>query len=644
MTQSAANKPFRAIARPIEWYEDNVPCRTACPVKTDSGRYVQLIAEGQFEEAFLVARSPNPLASICGRICAAPCEDACRRGEIDSPVSIRPLKRFICEQYGTESSESDTFLQLMRDKIDLGSHRQWHLPALSFEEQVEEEHKVAIIGSGPAGIACAHDLILRGIHVTVFEASDVLGGMMRLGIPEYRLPRGVIDKEIAAVQFLGTKFKTNQQLGLDFTIAELKKRGYDAVFLSVGATVGGDLWIPGIEKDGVIKAVDYLLNVNKGYKVNLGEKVLVIGGGSVALDAARTAIREFYAPKEEIDTAAKAGDMHVAIDVARHAVRGGAREVHVASLESLEELPSAKTQQGREELATADEEGVFLHPSWGPKQIIGSGVVEKIEMVECTSVFDENGRFNPQFNEANTMTMDVDSVIIAIGQKPDLSFIQPEDQIETTPYGTIKIDSDTLATTAPGVYAGGDVAFGARILIEAVANGKKAAQSITNHLLGGEYRSHLTVTIDKIPISEYRMPEAYELKQREHPKAIPNNRRTGITEVELVFDEHEAQIQADRCLVCHVETVYDAELCILCGRCVDLCPEECLKLVPIDQVEIENGAAILKEQGIDPGWSNQDYSIMLKDHDRCIRCGLCALRCPTEAFTMERFSFDETII
>jgi len=264
--------------------------------------------------------------------------------------------------------------------------------------------------------------------------------------------------------------------------------------------------------------------------------------------------------------------------------------------------------------------------------------------VECTSVFDENGRFNPQFNEANTMTMDVDSVIIAIGQKPDLSFIQPEDQIETTPYGTIKIDSDTLATTAPGVYAGGDVAFGARILIEAVANGKKAAQSITNHLLGGEYRSHLTVTIDKIPISEYRMPEAYELKQREHPKAIPNNRRTGITEVELVFDEHEAQIQADRCLVCHVETVYDAELCILCGRCVDLCPEECLKLVPIDQVEIENGAAILKEQGIDPGWSNQDYSIMLKDHDRCIRCGLCALRCPTEAFTMERFSFDETII
>ncbi len=644
MIQSATGKPFRAIARPIEWYENNVPCRTACPVKTDSGRYVQLIAESQFEEAFLVARSPNPLASICGRICAAPCEDACRRGVIDSPISIRPLKRFVCEQYGTESAASDTFLQLMRDKIDQGAHRQWHLPALSFEEQVEEEHKVAIIGSGPAGIACAHDLILRGIHVTVFEADDTLGGMMRLGIPEYRLPRGVIDKEIAAVQFLGAKFKTNQKLGRDFTIAELKKRGYDAIFLSVGATQGGDLRIPGVEKDGVIKAVDYLLNVNKGYKVNLGEKVLVIGGGSVALDAARTAIREFYAPMEEIDTAAKAGDMHVAIDVARHAVRGGAREVHVASLESLSELPSAKTQQGREELSTAEEEGVFLHPSWGPKQIIGNGAVEKIEMVECTRVFDDNGRFNPQFNEANTMTMDVDSVIIAIGQKPDLSFIQPEDKIETTQFGTIQIDSNTLATTAPGVYAGGDVAFGARILIEAVANGKKAAQSITDYLLGGEHGTHLTVTVDKIPISEYKMPEAYELNKRQHPKAIPNNRRTGITEVELVFDEHEALLQAERCLVCHVETVYDAELCILCGRCVDLCPEECLKLVPLDQVEIENGEAILKEQAIDPEWSNQDYSVMLKDHDRCIRCGLCALRCPTEAFTMERFSFDETII
>ena len=646
MKEAANAKPFTATVHDIAWYQNNVPCRTACPVNTDSGRYVQLIAEGKFEEAFLVARSPNPLASICGRICAAPCEDACRRGIIDTPVTIRPLKRFICEQFGTESAEPDTFLKLMQDKIDLGSHRQWHLPALSFEEVVEEKHKVAIIGSGPAGIACAHDLVLRGINVKIFESSNTLGGMMRLGIPEYRLPRGVIDKEIAAVEFLGARFETNKTLGKDFSIKDLKKQGYNAIFLSVGATLGSDLKIPGVEKDGVIKAVDYLLNVNKGYKVNLGEKVLVIGGGSVALDAARTAIREFYSPMEEIDMAAKAGDMHVAIDVARHAMRGGAREVHVASLESFTEMPSAKTSQGQEELTAARDEGIFFHPSWGPKEILGNGAVEKIQMVECIRVFDENGRFSPEFNEQNTMILDVDSVILAIGQKPDLSFIKGSDNISITSYGTIQIDPETLSTTAEGIYAGGDVAFGPRILIEAVANGKKVAQSITDYLVSGEHKIHLTVTIDKIPINEYKMPEAYEKLDRVHPHSIPTERRTGITEVEEVYDEEEARRQAERCLACHVETIYDAELCILCGRCVDVCPEDCLRLVPYELVDIENVEQVLEQQGISLTESDKNaaLSVMLKDHERCIRCGLCALRCPTEAMTMERLSFDETII
>ncbi len=643
--QYAPRKRYNAEVHDIAWYQNNVPCRQACPVKTDSGRYVQLIAENRFKEAFMVARSPNPLASICGRVCAAPCEDACRRGVIDTPVAIRPLKRFVCEKYGSESPKSDTFLKLMEDTIDLGAHRQWHLPTLSFEKPIEGERKIAIIGSGPAGLACAHDLILRGFKVTIFEASDVLGGMMRLGIPEYRLPRGVIDQEIAAIQFLGAHFDTRKKLGENFDLRDLKKQGYEAVFISIGAFQGGALDIPGADKDGVIKAVDYLLNVNRGYKVNLGKKVLVIGGGSVALDAARTAIREFYSPMEEIDIAAKAGDMHIAIDVARHAVRGGAIEVHVASLESMEELPSAKTVQGREELQSAGEEGIVFHPALGPHKITGNGTVDGIELIECTQVFDENGRFNPKYNKANKTKLEVDSIILAIGQKPDLSFIGENDKIEQTAYGTIKINPETLATTAPGIFAGGDVAFGPRILIEAVENGKRAAQSIINYIDKREHKTHLTVTINKIPTEQYSMPESYELYTRQHPPNIPIDRRTGISEVELVYDDQEAIEQAKRCLACHVETIYDPELCVLCGRCVDICPEDCLALVLFDDVEIEKLDSVLETQGLQTDvTNNKPLSVMLKDHERCIRCGLCAVRCPTEAMTMERFTFDETII
>lgn len=631
---------FHATVRNIAWYRDNVPCRTACPVNTDSGRYVQLIAEGKFEEAYLVARSPNPFASVCARICAAPCEDACRRGKIDSPVTIRPLKRFVCEQYGPESSNPDTHLNLLEDSEDLGAHRLWHLPTLSKEEPSTAGQKVAVIGSGPAGLSCAHDLVLRGFKVTIFEARDETGGMMRHGIPEYRLPRGVIDREVAAIQFLGAELELNRPLDEDNNLQNLRKMGFEAVFLSVGAGTGANLNVPGVDKDGVIKAVDYLLNVNKGYKINLGEKVLVIGGGSVALDAARTAVREFYSPMEEIDAAAKAGEMHVAIDVARHAKRGGAKEIHVASLESFAEMPAAQTVQGREELETAVEEGVTLHPSWGPKEIIGNGTVNKIVMKECTRVFDEKGRFRPEFNEDNTMELDVDSIILAIGQKADLSFITEKDGIEVTPFGTIKIDPGTLATTAPGIYAGGDAAFGPRILIEAVANGKKAAQSIADYLTSRGQEKSMSMTVQLIPITEYRMPEAYEIQHRVHPITIPLDRRTGINEVEEVYSTDEAILQAERCLICHVETIYDSELCILCGRCVDVCPEDCLRLVPFDQVEIDMTDEVMENLNLN---SSEILSVMLKDHDRCIRCGLCALRCPTEAMTMERLTFDESI-
>jgi NADPH-dependent glutamate synthase beta subunit-like oxidoreductase len=353
----------------LTWYRRNVPCMEACPVHTDSGRYVQLIAEGRFEEAYLVARSPNPLASVCGRVCAAPCEDACRRGWIDEPVTIRPLKRFVTERYGAESARPDAYKQMLveepGDRGDPGCRRAWHMSQIGSNNRrsLDGKKKVAVVGSGPAGLACAHDLAVLGYAVTVFEALPDTGGMLRYGIPDYRLPRAVIDREVAVVQSLGATIRTGEALTEERNLQSLRDEGFEAFFVSVGAMRGRDLRIPGHDLDGVIKAVDYLLNLNRGYSVDLGDRVIVIGGGSVALDAARTAVREFYQPMEEIELTAGAVVGQPAMDAARGALRSGASEVHVISLESLDEMPAAQTVQGRDELREAIEEGITLHPA-----------------------------------------------------------------------------------------------------------------------------------------------------------------------------------------------------------------------------------------------------------------------------------------
>jgi NADPH-dependent glutamate synthase beta subunit-like oxidoreductase len=621
----------------------------ACPVHTDSGRYVQLIAGGRFEDAFLVARAPNPLASVCGRVCSAPCEDACRRGWVDEAVTIRPLKRFVTERFGAESARPDFFKLLMKEPdepdtaSDAGCRRLWHIDQLTAARPgaAKNGHRVAVVGSGPAGLGCAHDLALMGYEVTVFEALPELGGMLRYGIPEYRLPRGVIDREIAAIEKLGVTFRTNTPITTDFGLGQLREQGFEAIFLSVGAMRGRDLRIDGADKDGVVKAVDYLLNLNRGYRVDLGERVVVIGGGSVALDAARTAVREFYQPMEEIELTAKAVAGQSAMDAARGALRGGATEVHVISLESLEELPAAKTVQGKDELDEALEEGIKLHPGWGPKAIVGETTVRGIEFVGVERVFDDEGRFNPSFDDSRTMSLDADSVILAIGQQPDFSFLTDADGIELNPAGTIKIDPKTLATTAEGVYAGGDAAFGPRIAIEAVANGKHAARSIHEHLSGAPAALTLRVEIEKVPADEYAMPEAYEKKARRTAPTVSAGRRTGITEVEEVMSPEQAISQAERCLSCHVDTIYDPHRCVLCNRCADVCPEKCLTFLPLNQVDMpaDQLERALETYGHDP---DQPMTVLLKDDTVCIRCGLCAARCPTEAMTMERFNFIES--
>jgi len=628
------------------WYRDNVPCMSGCPVHTDSGRYVQLIAEGDLEGAYWIARSSNPFASVCGRICAAPCEDACRRGKVDDPVTIRSLKRFLTEQFGPESRDPKGYEELIRKHGEKGSWWGWHVPVL-VKRKTPFRDKVAVIGAGPAGLACAHDLALMGYEVTIFEAFDQPGGMLVKGIPMYRLPRYVLQLEVAAIEKLGVKIEYNRPLTADFGLRELREQGYKAIFLSVGAGVGKSLDIEGANLDGVFTAVEYLLNVNRGYRVDLGRRVVVIGGGLVALDAARTALRVGLEVPEEIGetmkTAAEAGALISAIDVARMALRGGAFEVHVVSLESYEEMPATRNILGREEIEEAKREGIRFHHRLGPKRILATnGQIRGVEFLRVSRVFDEKGLFNPELIPGTEELIEADSVLLAIGQEPDLSFLRPEDGVELTPHGTIKVDPATLATSVPGVFAGGDAAFGPRIAIEAIANGKLAAQSIDSYLRGEKKsRKSLSVQIEVIPTRIYRMSEDYEKKRRSGAPRIPIERRTGVAEVELPFAPKDAWEQASRCLYCHINTIYDSEKCVLCGMCVEVCPEKCLRLVPLEQLEMEAEEKIRVFEQLGYSEGDRNLMAMIKDEETCIRCGLCALRCPTEAMTMERFDFKE---
>ena len=633
----------------LEHWKAQVKCQAGCPVATDAGRYVQLIAEGRDEDAYLVARGPNPFASICGRVCAAPCEDACRRGAIDAPVSIRALKRYVTEQFGVESTRPETqdrlAIAVPAEGNRYASHRPDALHAASPAPKAGGRPRVAVIGSGPAGMAAAHDLALLGYRVVVFEAADEPGGMVRYGIPEYRLPRSVIRAEVDKITALGVELRLGTPLTPAFGLAELRREGYSAVFLSVGVSQGRDLQTPGVELDGVIKAVDYLLNVNRGYRVQLGRRVVVIGGGFVAFDAARTALRESTAD----EASARAGlaaeaDARVkeAFDSARSALRGGAREVTIVSLENFEEMPVLRTTQGHEEFEEAGKEGIRFLPRRGPLRFVGDGRLSAVELRAVSAVFDADGRFAPAYDEADVLTVEADACILAVGQRADLSFLKPEDGVAVSPSGTIRVDPATLATSAAGVFAGGDVAFGPRNLIEAVANGKRAARSIHGHLDPSAGHIESVLEIEKIPTGRYRMSAGYELLDRAAPPTLDVGRRTGIAEVETGYGRAEASAQAARCLVCHVQTIYDPERCVLCNRCVDICPEHCLAIVPFATLTLDGDtrealAARARVGGL-------PLSAMVKDDDRCIRCGLCAVRCPTDAMTMERFSITEQLV
>jgi formate dehydrogenase (NADP+) beta subunit len=587
------------------WLWANEPCRAACPVNTDAGAYVTAIADGRFEDAYLIARLPNPFPSVCGRVCAAPCERACRRGSVDAPVSIRALKRFVTERFGVESFAASTM---------------WH--AAHGEVPPAQGQSVGVIGGGPAGLAAACDLRLAGHPVTVYEAHDRLGGMMVLGIPEYRLPRALISREIEAIIELGIDVETNARIGDTLTMTELLGR-HAALFVAVGTGRARDLDLPGHDLDGVLRAVEYLLNVNQGFRVELGDRVVVVGGGNVAFDAARTALRAAAsgadAPAPVALTASSRDDarraMTTTLDVAREARRAGVLDVTVVALESADEIPADP-----EEIEEAEREGIRIVYRQGPHRFVGDAKVTGLETVAVSSVFDAQGRFSPTFVPGTEAVIPADTVILAVGQGADVSFLDAEISLERSRTGGVQVDPDSLRTSDPRIWAGGDVARGPRNLIDAIADGRRAAASMHRALSGEPETAPHEIHEIRVELRTgfRRLDSDYDAIPRQEVPATPTDRRVGFGEVETGYDEQQARLEGLRCLRCFDNVMLSPELCILCGLCVDVCPPNCITIARADHA----------------GAGTAEQSVLLLDEDLCIRCGLCVNRCPPGALSM----------
>ena len=594
-----------------DYWIEMVKCRHACPVHTDACGYVNAIAEGRYEEAYRIARAHNPFASICGRVCGAPCETNCRRGDVDAPVSIRPLKRFVTGQFGPETGDYAIYRQANNDAM---------LPPNRGDYE-----RIAVVGAGVSGLTVAHDLVKVGYKVTVFEAESEPGGMLTAGVPVFRLPRELVRHEIQAILSLGVELKCNMRLGADFTIASLRQEGYKAIFLGIGLPKGRKLPLPGGDADGVIDGMDFLRAFNAGTPLPLGKRIVVIGGGNVAYDVARSAVR----PHDE----------HVAYDVARSALRLSAdKEVHVVCLESRAEMPADEL-----EVEEGAEEGIHLHNQRGPREIVqAGGKVTALRTVKCTAVFDANGRFNPSFDESHLEDIAADSVIFAIGQTSDLSFLDPGDGIESD-RGLIKVNRETYRTTAPDVFACGDIAHGPRLFIDAIASAQIAARSMHDYLRGT--RTEVVVRKRWAPAA-YTMAENWNVIGRAQPPALASDRRAASLDiVEEAYPEAEARRQAARCLRCNVNTVFDTSKCVACNGCVDVCPENLIRLVGLSKL-IQDEAWLAKAvdefgdiRALAPEELDQLGAVMMKDETTCIRCSLCASRCPTHAIEMKHFDF-----
>ena len=495
--------------------EEITPCRSACPAGVNMRGYIYLLTQGKLEEAMNLIREALPLPAITGHVCFHPCEKECARKEVDEAVNINALERYVADYWLQEKAK----------------------PALRIYLR-----KVAIIGSGPAGLAAAYDLVKMGYPVTVFEAQPLLGGMLRTGIPEYRLPGNILDAQIDYIEGMGVDFKTGVCFGKDLTLSGLKKKEYQAILFAIGAQQSRKIDIDGAQLPDVLWGLDFLRDVKLKRKVKVKDRVVVIGGGNVAIDAALTALRL------------------------------GAKDVRIVCLECREEMPAHE-----EAIKTAMDEGVDISVSWGPKRVVGDRKrVKGIELVRCLSVFDKTGRFNPSFDEKTTRSIETDMVIFAIGESTDLSVLPGEMKTDNN---HIVVDPVTLETNLPGVFAAGVAVSGPGSVVEAIASGKKAAVSIDRYLRGKDLKAGRET---EVKVVKKPPREGVEKRPRQAISLLPvDQRKSNFNEIKTGFDKDRAEQEERRCMACGSRAfIKYLEDCMTCYTCERDCPEKAIFVSP----------------------------------------------------------------
>jgi len=498
------------------------PCKTNCPAHIGIQGYIKLAAQGRYSDALELIKHENPFPAVCGRVCPRKCESECTRGDLDDPIAIDEIKKFIAEQ-------------------DLNlAHR--YVPKIKHAYG----NKIAIVGAGPAGLSCAYYLAIDGYKVTVFEKQKALGGMLTLGIPSFRLEKSVVNAEIDILREMGVEFKTGVEVGKDISLAELRARGFEAFYLAIGAQASRKLNIEGEDAKGVIGGVDFVRSINLGEDIQLAGKVIVIGGGNVAIDVARTAVRV------------------------------GADKVELFCLETRAQMPALD-----EEIEEAMSEAIAVSNSWGPKRIVTkNGQVTGVEFKKCVSVFDENGRFNPVYNENETTLVEADSVLVSIGQAIDWGTLLSGSTAELNPNKTIQADALTFQTSQPDIFAGGDVVTGPKFAIDAIAAGKQAAISIHRFVHPGQSLTigrskRVYISLDKTDLDL----ESYDRLPRQKAGQVDGAKsKTTFKDLRATFTEEQVKKETQRCLNCGA-TVVDEALCVGCGVCTTKCKFDAVTLV-----------------------------------------------------------------
>lgn len=499
------------------------PCKTNCPAHIGVQGYIKLASQGKYKEALELIKYENPLPAVCGRICNRRCEDACTRGDVDEPIAIDEIKKFIAQQ---ELDPQNRIIPKKRHNYS--------------------DKKVAIIGAGPAGLSCAYYLALDGYSITVFEKEQKLGGMLTMGIPAFRLEKDVVQAEIDIIKAMGVEFKTGVEVGKDVTLEELRAQGYKAFYMAIGAQGSRKVGIEGEDSQGVMSGIEFLRMINQDENKKVQGKVVVVGGGNVAIDVSRTV------------------------------VRAGAETVMQCCLESRQQMPAAL-----EEIEEAEEENIVINNGWGPKRILSeNGKVTGIEFKKCVSVFDENRRFNPQYDENDVMVVEADCVLLSIGQSIQWGGLLEGTKAVTRPNGTIEADGFTYQTAEPDIFAGGDAYSGPRFAIDAIAAGKQAAISIHRFVQPGQ---SLVYGRDRRQYKELdkeaAVLEGFDNTPRQRPEQVKSNQKAAESFRDLrgTFTEEQMKKETERCLGCGA-TVVDDYMCVGCGQCTTKCKFDAIHL------------------------------------------------------------------